>query len=95
MHRATNHAGFLRLIEDSRGRNNSPTDSILPILDPAGIHLCCEATPHRDGTEMRGQWLLKIRAHEEPMRMVMDNDHSVFMAATVPVEVMAQAAAAE
>jgi hypothetical protein len=44
---------------------------------------------------MRGQWLLKIRAHEEPMRMVMDNDHSVFMAATVPVEVMAQAAAAE
>ena len=93
--RATNHDGFLKLIEDSRGRNNGPTDSILPVLDPDGIHLCCDPILHRDGAEVRGQWLLKLRGQEEPMGLVMDNDHGVFLAATVTVEVMAQAATAE
>ena len=93
--RATNHDGFLKLIEDSRGRNKGPTDSILPVLDPDGIHLCCDPILHRDGAEVRGHWLLKLRGQKEPMGLVMDNDHDTFLAATVTVEVMAQAATSE
>tara|TARA_R110000824_G_scaffold352903_1_gene539996 strand:+ start:1575 stop:1850 length:276 start_codon:yes stop_codon:yes gene_type:complete len=79
----TDTAGFLKLATDSEDRNRGPSQGLLDILHPDGLHVLSWQMDH-NGVELRCFWLVKTTEHEEPIEITMDNSYEAIEDYTYP-----------
>ena len=83
----TNTHGMLYLVNNARGRNRSVhEDKFIQNVDPDGTHVMGFSMMHND-SEMRTQWLCKMRDTETPAEIWLDIDFNALKVCTTEIEV--------